>query len=34
VKHGTTTVASLNIIESSNQFSLISVNHGVLIKFL
>jgi len=34
VKHGTTTVASLNITESSNQFSLTSESSGVLIKFL
>jgi hypothetical protein len=33
VKHGTTTVASLNITESSNMFSLTSESSGVLITF-
>jgi hypothetical protein len=33
VKDGTATVASLNIIESSNHFTLTNENHGVLIKF-
>ncbi len=33
VKHGSTTVASLNIIETSNQFTLTAENHGVLITF-
>ncbi len=33
VKHGSTTVASLNIIETSNQFTLTTENHGVLITF-
>ncbi len=33
VKHGTTTVASLNITESSNLFTLTSASSGVLITF-
>ncbi len=33
VKHGTTTVANLNIVETSNQFTLTAENHGVLITF-
>jgi hypothetical protein len=33
VKDGTATVASLNITETSNHFTLTNENHGVLIKF-
>jgi hypothetical protein len=33
VKDGSTTIASLHITESSNSFTVVNENHGVLITF-